>query len=195
MGRQYRKRRVRHAGREEAGGRFAHVGLHRFGSDAVRCHPSGVPGGAGYTIYRSLRRRQTPVAAARHTQHCHTAHIQFHHGAGAPQRCGEASERCSLVLAQRRCWDLVFLGIKSVEYAVEFCEGLAPVFGAPFTYDGPDPLHAELFFSLYFAMTVCMHCISLAASIVSGHAGLVATDCHGRPRAPHRGDRLILAFR
>ena len=45
----------------------------------------------------------------------------------------------------------VFLGIKSWEYAHKFIEGLVP--GPAFTYDGPDPAQAQLFFSLYFAMT------------------------------------------
>ncbi len=45
----------------------------------------------------------------------------------------------------------VFLGIKSVEYMSKFQEGLVP--GANFRYDGPDPVHAQLFFSLYFMMT------------------------------------------
>jgi cytochrome c oxidase subunit 3 len=45
----------------------------------------------------------------------------------------------------------VFLGIKSVEYAHKFQEGLVP--GAAFRYEGPDPVHAQLFFSLYFVMT------------------------------------------
>jgi cytochrome c oxidase subunit 3 len=45
----------------------------------------------------------------------------------------------------------VFLGIKSVEYAHKFQEGLVP--GTGFRYEGSDPVHAQLFFSLYFVMT------------------------------------------
>ncbi len=45
----------------------------------------------------------------------------------------------------------VFLGVKSFEYAHKFHENLFP--GANFVYPGPDPAHAELFFSIYFAMT------------------------------------------
>ena len=44
-----------------------------------------------------------------------------------------------------------FLGVKGVEYAHKFHESLVP--GPAFTYPGPDAPHAELFFSLYFAMT------------------------------------------
>lgn len=45
----------------------------------------------------------------------------------------------------------VFLGIKAVEYADKFHHGLVP--GPAFTYAGPDARQAQLFFSLYFAMT------------------------------------------
>ena len=45
----------------------------------------------------------------------------------------------------------VFLGIKVIEYADKFHHGLVP--GPGFTYAGPDAKQAELFFSLYFAMT------------------------------------------
>jgi len=44
-----------------------------------------------------------------------------------------------------------FLGVKGYEYAHKFSEGLAP--GAGFTYAGPDAAEAQLFFSIYFAMT------------------------------------------
>lgn len=59
---------------------------------------------------------------------------------------------------------LVFLGIKAAEYTMEFREGVAPVLGAPFTYDGPDPAHAEFFFGLYFAMT-SLHAVHLIGGI------------------------------
>ncbi|HVN83335.1 MAG TPA: cytochrome c oxidase subunit 3 family protein [Candidatus Binatia bacterium] len=48
----------------------------------------------------------------------------------------------------------VFLGIKGYEYTHKFHEGLVP--GPAFTYEGEHAAegpHAELFFSLYFAMT------------------------------------------
>jgi len=44
-----------------------------------------------------------------------------------------------------------FLVTKMYEYAHKFHEGLVP--GSAFTYAGPDARHAELFFSIYFAMT------------------------------------------
>ena len=78
----------------------------------------------------------------------------------------------------------VFLAIKGSEYAMEFREGLAPVLGAPFTFDGPDPVHAAFFFSLYFAMTA-LHGLHLACGmLVIG--GLLAlwrgTDARSRRR-------------
>jgi len=44
-----------------------------------------------------------------------------------------------------------FLCIKAYEYGHKFHEGLVP--GPAFTYAGPDAPQAQLFFSLYFAMT------------------------------------------
>jgi cytochrome c oxidase subunit III len=46
---------------------------------------------------------------------------------------------------------LTFLGIKGYEYAHKFHEGLVP--GPFFTYAGPEAAQAQLFFSVYFAMT------------------------------------------
>ncbi len=57
---------------------------------------------------------------------------------------------------------LVFLGIKGVEYASKFSEGLVP--GAGFRYEGPSPLNAQLFFSLYFVMTG-MHAVHMIIGI------------------------------
>jgi len=45
----------------------------------------------------------------------------------------------------------VFLGIKAYEYAHKFHEGLVP--GPHFVFHGHESRSAELFFSLYFAMT------------------------------------------
>jgi cytochrome c oxidase subunit 3 len=60
----------------------------------------------------------------------------------------------------------MFLGVKAVEYAHKFHEGHVP--GPTFTYSGPDAPHAELFFSLYFAMTG-VHALHMVIGI-----GLVA---------------------
>lgn len=45
----------------------------------------------------------------------------------------------------------VFLGVKVVEYAAKFEHHLVP--GPHFQFHGADPTNAQLFFSLYFAMT------------------------------------------
>ena len=67
---------------------------------------------------------------------------------------------------------------------MEFREGIAPVLGAPFIFDGPDPVHAKFFFSLYFAMTA-LHALHLACGIIT-IAGLVmlwrGTDASSRER-------------
>jgi len=45
----------------------------------------------------------------------------------------------------------VFLGIKAYEYRTEWVEHHYP--GVHFQFEGPDPQHAEMFFSIYFCMT------------------------------------------
>ena len=45
----------------------------------------------------------------------------------------------------------VFLGIKAIEYHHKFEANLVP--GHSFSFPGPKPQNAQLFFSLYFAMT------------------------------------------
>ena len=45
----------------------------------------------------------------------------------------------------------VFLGIKAYEYYEKFEEHLIP--GHNFQFEGPNAIHAQLFFSLYFGMT------------------------------------------
>jgi cytochrome c oxidase subunit 3 len=46
---------------------------------------------------------------------------------------------------------MTFLGVKAYEYAHKWHEHLVP--GPHFVFHGPDPANAQLFFSLYFAMT------------------------------------------
>jgi cytochrome c oxidase subunit 3 len=68
-------------------------------------------------------------------------------------------------LAATALLGLLFLAIKGAEYALEFRQGIAPVLDAPFTFDGPDPVHAQFFFSLYFAMTA-LHGLHLICGIL-----------------------------
>ncbi|MDX8529289.1 cytochrome c oxidase subunit 3 [Mesorhizobium sp. MSK_1335] len=65
-----------------------------------------------------------------------------------------------------------FLIVKGIEYSKEISEGLAPLLGLPFRYTGPDPVHAEFFFGLYFAMT-SLHALHLIGGIVV-IAGMIA---------------------
>ena len=56
-----------------------------------------------------------------------------------------------------------FLGVKAVEYADKFEHHHVP--GPSFHFEeGPDPVHAQLFFSLYFAMTG-MHAVHMVIGI------------------------------
>jgi cytochrome c oxidase subunit III len=57
---------------------------------------------------------------------------------------------------------LVFLGIKTVEYHDKFEHHLVP--GHSFSFPGSKPMNAQLFFSLYFAMTG-MHALHMIIGI------------------------------
>src|SRR6267142_1818851 len=57
----------------------------------------------------------------------------------------------------------VFLGIKAVEYHEKFVHHHVP--GASFHFDGPDSASAQLFFSIYFAMTG-LHALHMVIGIV-----------------------------
>ena len=57
----------------------------------------------------------------------------------------------------------VFLGIKALEYHEKFVSHHVP--GPSFHFDGPDAANAQLFFSLYFAMTG-LHALHMIIGIV-----------------------------
>jgi len=57
----------------------------------------------------------------------------------------------------------VFLGIKAVEYHGHWKDHQFP--GANFHFEGPDPQHVELFFSLYWAMTG-FHALHMVIGVV-----------------------------
>jgi cytochrome c oxidase subunit 3 len=59
---------------------------------------------------------------------------------------------------------LAFLGIKGVEYYEEYLNGLVPLAGFDFTYEGAHPDQAELFMGIYFTMTG-LHAVHLIAGI------------------------------
>jgi len=56
----------------------------------------------------------------------------------------------------------VFLGIKAYEYYEKFEEHLIP--GHNFQFEGPNAIHAQLFFSFYFALTG-MHALHMIIGI------------------------------
>jgi cytochrome c oxidase subunit 3 len=57
----------------------------------------------------------------------------------------------------------VFLAVKGFEYHDKFVEHHVP--GASFHFEGPDAVHAQLFFSLYFLMTG-LHALHMIIGIV-----------------------------
>jgi cytochrome c oxidase subunit III len=56
-----------------------------------------------------------------------------------------------LLLLATMALGATFLVIKGFEYHHKWVEHLVP--GPYFRFDGPDPIHAQIFFSLYFALT------------------------------------------
>jgi cytochrome c oxidase subunit 3 len=59
---------------------------------------------------------------------------------------------------------LAFLGIKGYEYYLEYQEGLVPVTGFTFHYEGGNPGQAKLFYNFYFALTG-LHAIHMIVGI------------------------------
>ena len=75
-------------------------------------------------------------------------------------------------LAATSALGICFLIVKGIEYTKEISDGLAPLLGLPFRYTGPDPVHAEFFFGLYFTMT-SLHALHLIGGIIV-IAGMIA---------------------
>ncbi|MBZ9765252.1 cytochrome c oxidase subunit 3 [Mesorhizobium sp. CA6] len=91
-------------------------------------------------------------------------------------------------LAATSVLGVCFLVVKGMEYGKEISEGLAPLLGLPFRYAGPDSVHAQLFFGLYFAMT-SLHALHLIGGIVV-IAGMIAL---WRPSSPANRLRRVVA--
>ncbi|MBZ9880750.1 cytochrome c oxidase subunit 3 [Mesorhizobium sp. CA10] len=91
-------------------------------------------------------------------------------------------------LAATSALGVCFLIVKGIEYGKEISEGLAPVLDLPFRYAGPDPMHAQLFFGLYFTMT-SLHALHLIGGIVV-IAGMIA---FWRPSSPANRLRRVAA--
>src|SRR5699024_8676688 len=72
----------------------------------------------------------------------------------AEQAVGEQRRRLGLgLLGTTIVLGLVFLAIKGYVYYQEMLEGLMPLPWLQFTYDGPSPDQAELFFNFYYILT------------------------------------------
>jgi cytochrome c oxidase subunit 3 len=76
----------------------------------------------------------------------------------------------------------LFLGFKAIEWTAEFREHHVP--GPHFVFGGPDPVHAQLFFSFYFAMTG-MHALHMIIGLgimtyllLSARAGRFSPEYH-----------------
>lgn len=78
----------------------------------------------------------------------------------------EKSQRrkLALLLATTIVLGSAFLGIKAYEYYTKYEHGLMPLAGLPFTYDGPSPNQAQLFFTLYFLLTG-VHALHMAVGL------------------------------
>ena len=93
-------------------------------------------------------------------------------------RSAQLSRRTALIgfIVLTMVLGAIFLGIKFTEYAHKFAEGLVP--GPHFTYAGPQPRQAQLFFSFYFAMTG-LHALHMIVGL--GLLGVLAFQA-GRDR-------------
>ena len=63
------------------------------------------------------------------------------------------SRHVALMIAATMVLGIVFLGIKFYEYHHKYEEGLAPLLGLPFNYQGSDAGPTRIFYGLYFGMT------------------------------------------
>ncbi|WP_101676050.1 cytochrome c oxidase subunit 3 [Alloalcanivorax mobilis] len=72
----------------------------------------------------------------------------------AEQAAVENNRRATLgLLALTIALGLAFLALKGYEYHSEYRAGLIPFLDQPFAFDGPDPIHAMLFYNFYFTLT------------------------------------------
>lgn len=74
----------------------------------------------------------------------------------------------TVLLAFTALLGTAFLAIKGIEYSREYDQGLMPLFGQVFRFEGPPVAQAKLFFTFYFLMTG-LHALHLSIGI-----GLIA---------------------
>lgn len=90
----------------------------------------------------------------------------------AEQAVGEKRRRLGLgLLATTIVLGVVFLCIKGYSYSKELSEGLMPLAWLKFSYDGPNPDQAEMFFNFYYILTG-MHAFHMAIGVIA--IGIVA---------------------
>jgi cytochrome c oxidase subunit III len=100
-----------------------------------------------------------------------------------------------LALLLTAAFGAVFLGIKGIEWYVDWQEGLIP--GIRWLVTGPDAAQEELFFVIYFTMTG-LHAIHMIIGIaVVGIAALwIARKRHVAQMYTNiENDRVVLALR
>ena len=123
---------------------------------------------AGYTVYRNLY--PSAFRAGSHAMNLtigsvNTAVLILSSLTMAlAVHASQTGRKKSLVafLSVTMVFGLMFLGFKAIEWTAEFREHHVP--GPHFTFGGPDPLHSQIFFSFYFAMTG-MHALHMIIGI------------------------------
>ena len=99
----------------------------------------------------------------RHCQYCHLADQQFFSGLGSDGCTAECVALCraAVVVGRRPRRDI--LGLKWIEYTIEYREHLLP--GLGFAFSGPQSNAVHLFFSFYLVATG-LHAVHIAVGIV-----------------------------
>jgi cytochrome c oxidase subunit 3 len=91
------------------------------------------------------------------------------------------------MLAMTLLLGAAFLGIKFHEYSKELHENLVPLAGLTFTWDGPAPEAAQMFFNFYFVMTGT-HAVHLSVGLL---LVLIQFVYVWRWRGPRRLERRV----
>ena len=123
---------------------------------------------AGYTVYRSLY--PNAFRAGSHAMNLtigsvNTAVLILSSLTMAlAVHASQTGRKKSLVayLSVTMLFGLMFLGFKAIEWTAEFREHHVP--GPRFSFGGPDPVHSQIFFSFYFAMTG-MHALHMVIGL------------------------------
>ncbi|HET9795435.1 MAG TPA: cytochrome c oxidase subunit 3 family protein [Thermoanaerobaculia bacterium] len=160
----------------------AHAVAHQF-DDAAQQHEAGLLGMwtflvteilffggmfAGYTVYRSLY--PNAFRAGSHAMNLQIGSINTavlilsSLTMALAVHASQTGRKKPLVayLSVTMLFGLIFLGFKAIEWTAEFREHHVP--GPHFSFGGPDPVHSQIFFSFYFAMTG-MHALHMVIGL------------------------------